>query len=61
VAVKHAVQKLASQEAGTVFGEKYAHRDKAAGESCFITLINKREKHFCRSIHQTQSEVTAVS
>ena len=46
--VKHAVQQLASQEAGTVFGEKYADRDKAAGESCFITLINKREKHVSR-------------
>ena len=58
--VKHAVQLLASQEAGTVFGEKYADRDKAAGESRFITLINKREKHLCRSIHRAQSEVRAV-
>ena len=40
--------------------EKYADRDKAAGESRFITLINKREKHLCRSIHQAQSEVNAV-
>jgi hypothetical protein len=47
--VKDAVQQLASQEAGTVFGEKYADRDKAAGESCFITLINKREKYLCRA------------
>ncbi len=45
--VKHAVQQLTSQEAGTVFGEKYADRDKAAGEPRFITLINKREKHLC--------------
>jgi hypothetical protein len=58
--VKHAVQQLASQEAGTVFGEKYADRDKTAGESRFIALINKREKHFCRSIHQAQSSVLAV-
>jgi hypothetical protein len=58
--VKHAVQQLASQEAGTVFGEKYADCDKAAGESRFITLINKREKHLCRNIHRTQSEVKAV-
>jgi hypothetical protein len=29
--VKHAVQQLTSQEAGMVFGEKYADRDKAAG------------------------------
>jgi hypothetical protein len=58
--VKHAVQQLASQEAGTVFAEKYADRDKAAGESRFITLINKREKHLCRSIHRAQSEVNAA-
>ncbi len=58
--MKDAVQQLASQEAGTVFGEKYADRDKAAGESRFITLINKREKHLCRSIHRAQSEVHAV-
>jgi hypothetical protein len=58
--LKHAVQQLASQEAGTVFGEKYADRDKAAGESRFITLINKREKYFCRSIHWTHSRVLAV-
>jgi hypothetical protein len=58
--VKHAVLQLASQEAGTVFGEKYADRDKAAGESRFITLINKREKHLCRSIHRAQSEVKTV-
>ncbi len=58
--MKHAVQQLASQEAGTVFGDKYADQDKAAGESRFITLINKREKHLCRSIHRAQSEVNAV-
>ncbi len=58
--VKHAVQQLASQEAGMVFGEKYADQDKAAGESRFITLTNKREKHLCRSIHRAQSEVNAV-
>jgi hypothetical protein len=58
--VKHAVQQLALHEAGTVFGEKYADRDKAAGESRFITLINKQEKHRCRSIHRAQSEVTAL-
>ncbi len=40
--------------------EKYADRDKAAGESRFITLINKREKHLCRSIHRAQSAVRAV-
>jgi len=40
--------------------EKYADRDKAAGESPFITLINKREKHLCRSIHRAQSQVAAV-
>ena len=44
----------------TVFGEKYADRDKAAGESRFITLINKQEKHLCRSIHRAQSAVRAV-
>jgi hypothetical protein len=58
--VKHAVQQLASQEVGTVFGETYADRGKDAGESRFITLINKREKHLCRSIHRAQSEVLAV-
>jgi hypothetical protein len=58
--VKHAVQQLASQEAGTVFGEKYADRDKTEGKSRFITLINRREKHLCRSIHRAQSEVDAV-
>jgi hypothetical protein len=40
--------------------EKYADRDKGGGESRFITLINKREKHLCRSIHRVQSEVFAV-
>ena len=40
--------------------EKYADRDKAAGESRFIALINKREQHLCRSIHRAQSEVRAV-
>jgi hypothetical protein len=40
--------------------EKYADRDKGVGESRFITLINKREKHLCRSIHWVQSEVFAV-
>jgi hypothetical protein len=40
--------------------EKYADRDKAAGESRFIALINKREKHLCRSIHRAQSKVAAV-
>jgi hypothetical protein len=40
--------------------EKYADRDKAAGESRFIALINKREKHLCRSIHRAQSEVRVV-
>ena len=29
-------------------------------ESRSITLISKREKHLCRSIHRTQSEVLAV-
>ena len=57
--VKHAVQQLASQEADAVFGEN-ADRDKAVGESRFIALINKREKHLCRSIHRAQSEVLAV-
>jgi hypothetical protein len=58
--VKHAVQPLASQQAGTVFGEKYADRDSCAGESRFITLINKREKHLCPIIHRAQSQVLAV-
>jgi hypothetical protein len=58
--VKHAVQQLASQEAGTVFGEKYADRDKAVGESRFITLINTREKHLCRSIHGFHLQLRAV-
>jgi WD40 repeat protein len=40
--------------------ETYADRDKAAGESRFIALINKREKHLCRSIHRAQSAVKAV-
>jgi hypothetical protein len=40
--------------------EKYADRDKAAGESLFIALINKREKHLCRSIHRAQSGEVAV-
>ena len=40
--------------------EKYADRDKSAGESRFIALINKREKHLCRSIHRAQSAVFAV-
>jgi hypothetical protein len=40
--------------------EKYADRDKDAGESRFIALINKREKHLCRSIHRAQSAVNAV-
>ena len=57
--VKHAVQQLASQEADAVFGEN-ADCDKAAGEPRFIALINKREKHLCRSIYQAQSTVTAV-
>jgi WD40 repeat protein len=57
--VKHAVLQLASQEADTVFGEN-ADCDKAAGDSRFIALINKREKHLCRSIHRAQSEVLAV-
>ena len=56
---KHAVQQLASQEADAVFGDN-ADYDKAAGESRFIALINKREKHLCRSIHRAQSEVLAV-
>jgi hypothetical protein len=58
--VKHAVQQLALQEAGTMFGKKYADRDKTAGEPRFITLINKREKNLCRSIHRAQSLVLAV-
>jgi hypothetical protein len=57
--VKHAVLQLASQEADTVFGEN-ADCDKAAGDSRFITLINKREMHLCRSIHRAQPEVLAV-
>ena len=57
--VKHAVQQLVSQEADAVFGEN-ADCDKAAGESRYITLINKREKHLCRSIHRAQSGVNAV-
>jgi WD40 repeat protein len=40
--------------------EKYADRDKAAGESRFIALINKREKHLCRSIHRAKSGVQAL-
>jgi hypothetical protein len=40
--------------------EKYADRDKGAEESRFITLINKRVKHLCRSIHWAQSCVHAV-
>ena len=43
-----------------MFGDKYADRDKAAGESRFITLLKKREKHLCRSIHRAKSEVRAV-
>ncbi len=58
--VKHAVHQLASQEAGTVFGDKYADRDKAVGDPRFITLFNRREKHLCRSIHRAQSAVSAV-
>ncbi len=57
---KHAVHQLASQEAGTVFGEKYADRGKATGESRLIALINRREKHLGRHIHRAQSEVNAV-
>jgi hypothetical protein len=57
--VKHAVQQLAAQEADAVFGEN-ADCDKAAGESRFIALINKLEKHPCRSIHRTQSFILAV-
>jgi hypothetical protein len=57
--VKHTVQQLVSQEADAVFGEN-ADCDKAAGESRYITLINKREKHLCRSIHRAQSAVNAV-
>ena len=49
--VKHTVQQLASQEADAVFGEN-ADCDKAAGESRFITLINKREKNLCQNIHR---------
>ena len=56
----HAVQQLSSQEEGTVFGEKYADRDKDVGESLFITLIKKREKHLCHYVNRTQSEVLAV-
>jgi hypothetical protein len=51
--VQHAVLQLASQEADAVFGQN-ADCDKAAGESRFIALINKREKHLCRSIHRAQ-------
>jgi len=40
--------------------EKYADRDKVAGESRFIALFNKRENHLCRSIHRAQSAVYAV-
>jgi hypothetical protein len=58
--VKHAVQQLASQEAGTVFGEKYADLDKTAGESRFIALMKKKEEHLCRSIHRARSEVRSV-
>ena len=57
--VKHTVQQLASQEADAVFGEN-ADCDKAVGDSPFIALINKREKHLCRSIHWAQSAVSAV-
>ncbi len=53
--VKHAVQQLAAQEADAVFGEN-ADCDKAAGESRFIALINKQEKHPCRSIHTNRSD-----
>jgi WD40 repeat protein len=42
-----------------VFGEN-ADCDKAAGESRFIVLINKQEKHPCRIIHRTQSFIVAV-
>jgi hypothetical protein len=58
--VKHAVQQLASQEASTIFQETYADCDKAAGESRFIALIRKREKHLCRNIHWAQSKVNAL-
>jgi len=40
--------------------EKYADREKAAGEPRFIALFNKREKHLCRSIHRAQGKVFAV-
>jgi hypothetical protein len=40
--------------------EQYADRDKAAGDSRFIALLNTPEKHLCRSIHQAQSDVRAV-
>ena len=42
-----------------MFGQN-ADCDKTAGESRFIALINKREKHLCRSIHRAQSAVHAV-
>ena len=58
--VKHAVQQLASQDTDKVFGDKYADLDKVEGESRFITLFNKREKHLCRSIHRAQSKVCVV-
>ncbi len=57
--VKHAVRQVSSQEAGTVFREKYADRDKAAGESRFIVLINKREKNLCQNVYRAQSAVDA--
>ena len=54
--VKHAVQQLSSKEVDTVFGDKYADRDKDAGESRFITLINEREEHLRRNIHRTSQK-----
>jgi hypothetical protein len=56
--VKHTVQQLTSQETDTVFGEKYADRDKTVGESRFIFLINKREKHtYIRPSHKCMQSV----
>ena len=59
--VKHTVQQLSSEEVDTVCGEKYADRDKATGESRFITLISKREKHLCRNIHHESGPVRSLS
>jgi len=49
-----------SEEAGTMFGEKYAQHGKTAGEFRVIDVMNKREKHPCRCIYHAASAVESV-